>query len=418
MTVQNIDRKSYHDALLYRANRVEKRLGDSLRHWAAQCDPGNLPSRNGQTPVSLVRLETHARDLIVPIPGHPFRGMVERNGICVTDHPLALVNLSPSIVLPTGVVIHERGLFAEDFRSCPVKWREIGWYMPSALIGFYNYNIEDDTAVAYLSDFSEVEDSVRPYFLFQSNYSGRNFAHLIHDTLSQLLAFEYLAQRAGVKPIPVLSERLRFPMQEFLFRKLVSSLEEVFYLPPHPVKIQNCFAATKPCFAADIAFDAFRHLRSRFEDLKTEVEALDSFKVPKVYISRSDATGPGRQFANVDELERELCRLGFATVVISQCRPTEILKIFDGCKVVAGIHGAGLVNAFFARPETRILEFSDHPPSSANIPAIFTATGYDFIRIPPILDAAPSTSLPRLDAARCSELALGVGGYADINSHR
>jgi hypothetical protein len=402
----NPDRRAYHKTLVERAGRVDERMRKSLLAWASICEPGSGSSASERSRVSLGRALDDLRDRLIPLTPDPVPPVIEHNGFVIHDRPLAAVDLSSSVILPTGAVFCDGRLFAQDFRYCPIKWHDIGWYMPEEDIGFKDYDIRDNTCIADVSSLSGLETlpETEAYFLFVSNYSGRNIAHFTIDTLGQLLAYNELCELKGRKLVPILSEPLQIPMQKFLFEKLVAPLERIVYLPAEPVRVKTCYSALKACVGLhEIAIGAYRYLHGKIRELKAAEHASGVLTLPRIYVSRSDATGSGRNFSNLPELEQLLRDRFFSSVVVSRLTPREMLRVFDGCSIIAGIHGAGLLNAFFTDSKARIVEFSDHPVSPERIPAVLLAAGFDCLRLPAIPPTPDSGGLPAIDLRRGAE---------------
>jgi hypothetical protein len=123
----------------------------------------------------------------------------------------------------------------------------------------------------------------------------------------------------------------------------------------------------------------------------------------RLYVSRADAAG--RRVANEPEVEAELRRRGFETILPGTLSLAEQLARFADAEAIVGAHGAGLVGMFAARDAT-IVELFEPGYVNGCFYALADAAGHDYWYL---LGAAAGegdivvdlTSLRRtLDAAR------------------
>lgn len=87
---------------------------------------------------------------------------------------------------------------------------------------------------------------------------------------------------------------------------------------------------------------------------------------PRIYLSRRDA--PDRMVVNEDALEAYLKSIGFRCFSASEYTPVEQASIFHHARVVVSLHGAGLTNVLFCKPEARVLEII---PSTYSMPSFW-----------------------------------------------
>jgi Glycosyltransferase 61 len=93
-------------------------------------------------------------------------------------------------------------------------------------------------------------------------------------------------------------------------------------------------------------------LRSRFESLFEMGSARH-----RIFITRAgERGGPGRRLLNSGEIEDIARKYDFEIVACETMSFVEQVKLFSQASVVAGVHGAGLVNIVFAPKETRVIE--------------------------------------------------------------
>lgn len=314
----------------------------------------------------------------------------------VEDIPLDVFDISNSWISPHGAVYCNGRLYVDDFRCAASWWREGGWPLwPKENIGFYGYDPATDTAV-FDTDIEVVDCSTNvPYFLFNTYNGWGNFGHFVHDTLSQLLAYDDVAKRIGRKPIPILMHGFRYPIQAYLFEQLICPLSDAILLNGRAIKPAICFTSSRTLRGWEglISVTAFRYLRERIKILRTDSGSRDN-----IYISRRDSAGHNmRIFENTDDLESALNARGFKSLLVSHLSPDEIIHAFSNSRFIIGVHGAGLLNAIFAPDDAHVVELWEHPFSWRTISMVFAACGirHSVVRaIPPSETSGPLIDIP------------------------
>ena len=84
-----------------------------------------------------------------------------------------------------------------------------------------------------------------------------------------------------------------------------------------------------------------------------------------IYLSRQ--RGTKRRIHNAEEIEPMLERLGFVTVHPEMHTVAEQARLFNGARVVVGLHGSGFANLVFCRRGAAVVElFEPHPTRTTN----------------------------------------------------
>ncbi|MBC5772965.1 glycosyltransferase family 61 protein [Pontibacter sp. KCTC 32443] len=96
------------------------------------------------------------------------------------------------------------------------------------------------------------------------------------------------------------------------------------------------------------------YIRSSFMPYADEENELITPVAPSLYISRSDSEL--RVVINEKEVLKELKPFDFQNIVSSKLSIKEKIKLFSKAKVVVGATGAGLINLFFCKPGTKVIE--------------------------------------------------------------
>jgi hypothetical protein len=160
------------------------------------------------------------------------------------------------------------------------------------------------------------------------------FAHLIAEDLPALLSVK--------SQLPILS----YEDSSLINLQIYDSYRLRKVIVPKWVKVQRLLMVTRNGDVGYMHPDSVNLLRNsrRFKNYKPS---------KKYYISRLKAT---RSFPEESTLQSVLVRMGFAVIHPEKMSFTEQRKLFSSARVVAGIHGGGLINALWSNNCT-VIEF-------------------------------------------------------------
>lgn len=365
------------EAVRQRAEASTSRLERlALLDLGARMAPLDRPLRDGEVHL---RLGLAARDLASRAwsLGGGARTSVELPDASIgpaRDIEALAYDISGAWISPWGAVLVEGRLFPEDFRYAPTEWRRTGWtnWTPE-WVGFHGFDPDDESCVVDRGVRTLSLDGDAPHFLFDMNTGAVNFGHFIHDTLSQLLAYDAVSRKLGRRPIPLLTRSFKYPMQSFLFERLVCPLSEAVFMQGRAVEARRCYASSRALRGWEglVSVDAFRHLRDRLRGLVPEGAGED-----KVYISRGDSkVEDGRKFANLAAFEGLLRDEGFRFSLLGELSPAETVELLSRAGTIIGIHGAGLLNALLAPDGVHVIELWPHPRAWRSIAMVLAACG-------------------------------------------
>lgn len=85
----------------------------------------------------------------------------------------------------------------------------------------------------------------------------------------------------------------------------------------------------------------------------------------KIFLNREKAQS--RRIINLPEIQNELLKSGFSVLPVDEMGFIEQVRVFSGCTILAGPHGAGLVNMMFMPERSTIIEFRSSYPDGNNI---------------------------------------------------
>ncbi len=98
----------------------------------------------------------------------------------------------------------------------------------------------------------------------------------------------------------------------------------------------------------------FKWLKEMFINKKSKIDTPS-----KIYIDRSDSESNikhMRKIINENEVKKYLLKNGFKPITLANHHFNEQVQIFNNAKFVVGLHGAGLANLSFCKPETKVIE--------------------------------------------------------------
>ena len=170
-----------------------------------------------------------------------------------------------------------------------------------------------------------------------------NFGHFIHDNLARI----YYEDLGAIVPgrDKVIAPIMPHAMQNALFRKIFESYEFVQVPPNVPLRVEELMLPANLCTRVGFNPAAISALARRMRRI---IAAYAGKERRKICITRRDAlkrrSGRGRDFANVEDYEIRMRKLGFDLLEASAIDPEEQFAIWANTTDIVGIHGAGMMN--------------------------------------------------------------------------
>jgi hypothetical protein len=272
--------------------------------------------------------------------------------------PGAYYSFDRSYVTFEGYVSDGQKLIVTDAQYTDPNWEKgFGheWFFEN--LPFHAYSPIDRTCVLNLPS-QNSEDDV---FLFNHKNSRVNFGHLIHDLLLQVRIYHAVAKvNPSVKVI--LPMPFKYEMQnEILYRIFQKEFDDGRVISSEGAgQYRKVYMAAPqfPPIEPAIGFAGARFIRKLLMGLAGNLEAKLSEKpARKIFVSRVDGTSNAYNRDQIDneKLQDLFVQNGFVPLVISQLKPHEIIEKFSTAEVVAGLHGAGLLNIVFSSAERPLL---------------------------------------------------------------
>lgn len=95
------------------------------------------------------------------------------------------------------------------------------------------------------------------------------------------------------------------------------------------------------------------------ETFLNDFDFKDSSFPKKIYIDRSDASPNIKKFRRIindTEVEKEIKKEGYESIILSNLTLQDQIKYFYNAKNIIGLHGAGFANLVFSQPDSKVLE--------------------------------------------------------------
>ncbi|KQT58432.1 hypothetical protein ASG52_21445 [Methylobacterium sp. Leaf456] len=208
-------------------------------------------------------------------------------------------------------------------------------------------------------DFANARQIDGDVFVMMDDIGGLNFCHWLCDWLPRLKAIR------DNPDIFVLTLPLKSKWQTNLLEAFGIGAERCLSLPNWgALRARTIYM---PSGLTQIWHPAYKGAPWAMEFLRENVLPRASVDLgPRIYLSRKDA--PDRTVVNEDALETYLKSIGFQCFAASDYTPIEQASIFHHARVVVSLHGAGLTNVLFCKPDARVLEII---PSTYSMPSFW-----------------------------------------------
>ena len=326
-----------------------------------------------------------------------------------------------SLVFNDAFVTHEGyvgfdDVFLLDFiQSSTGDWRSgrgRPWFHRH--LPFAAYSPTDGSCVVKPPDRSRAA----PAFVFNALDAPSNFGHFVHDLLLQLKIYREVAP-SHPDILCLFSRKLRYEIQDLIIdrlfpeekaegRLLFGGIESRY---PYVIVPYPQFLGFPYC----VGVEGAKYARERLAALASESAASGNGPT-RVFVSRRDegaASHYGRGEMDHLSIEAVFRELGFEILVVTELRAEQILQAFSRAEVVAGIHGAGLLNVLFSNAETpRLLELGASERSWRSIEAVTRASGLLYSYLAPVM----TNGIPTFPGLRASVLEVLREGERQRNS--
>jgi capsular polysaccharide biosynthesis protein len=206
--------------------------------------------------------------------------------------------------------------------------------------------------------------------LAQASYfagiDGFSYYHWILGTLPLLVLSQKLYGKTLFPHYIVNQKHKKVDFQTASLRSLGIPLKNVRWLqrPSHyfcdELVIPPCPSTKQQRHLKPWAFTLLRDHCLPWAKKEAQVNGDFASALPKkFFISRAKTRR--RRLVNEDDLSKALESEGYATLYLEDWTLAQQINLFAQAQVVVGLHGAGLANLVFARPETKVVELlPDH----------------------------------------------------------
>lgn len=192
--------------------------------------------------------------------------------------------------------------------------------------------------------------------LLDTRYADNNYCHWLRDHMTRFLWLtkldidfsEYDIVHTGGKHSYQDFSREVLLKNGFNFKSwnLTQDIKHLsakkLIIPPYSIRALNCDSTS-----FDKQEDLF--LKELFLKGYDDVELM----YERIYLSRRKSS---RSSPDEHELVKELTNYGFKEIFLEDYNVSQQANIFNNAKTIIGFHGAGLVNLFFCKPNTTVIE--------------------------------------------------------------
>jgi capsular polysaccharide biosynthesis protein len=293
--------------------------------------------------------------------------------------------LENAMLLSTGIAIDDCWV-ADTIHYMPADWKEQSWLSVTGTL---------DNDYIGLNE-KRVANATRldgTYFLPDMIVGHRNFGHFIHDTCSSYRIL--LRAKAEYPEIKLLYMDGLYDNMEWLIKHVYAAGIDIFFSAQRPLILERAVVPRRQTVLGNLK-DNPSHWQIPAEalmlfakDARSKVVADNEAagnRSLRLYLHRHQpdiadipdekkAVLQGRYFKDLQKSLTQLVDSGFIVLEPGQLRQDTIIRLISCASVIVGIHGAGLCNAAFAHPGTRVFEIRQNPGTWHSVEALLRASG-------------------------------------------
>jgi len=271
------------------------------------------------------------------------------DGRLISNASPSYLKLSDAYITSRGYVYCRGHLLVEDIQYTHPNWSAgEGSSRFFQLCELSSYNPKTKELLLHANN-TKLDHAV---FVFNYQNAAVNFGHMVHDFLLQKYAFDLLA-RDNPELKGYFPPGFRYPFQEYLFNLLfqdyISSNRILRVAAPGWYSSVYILNPQFPVFVPNVGFESIDYLKQCIKTLNNTSKPNKAFE--RIYVSRSDGTSNAYGRANGDspELVKVFQDYGFKVVTLGSLEASQVIPTFENAKIVAGMHGAGLLNLIFSK---------------------------------------------------------------------
>ncbi|HIC8840673.1 TPA: glycosyltransferase family 61 protein [Aeromonas veronii] len=276
--------------------------------------------------------------------------ILESQLFCRNVHSKSII-LNDSYVFGCGFLIHSTGSFVRQSR-------------------YLNHDAEARIKNSLRNGIKVLDDS--KYWIVGSNASFKNYWHWHAQSLPCILhCIDFLLSKGIYNYGVIVPEPISWQ---------TSSLEAIGIAKDNIVPItvfDSVYAKKVVCSELMYAQAPFfpSIYRHKVRDLMLEhFTSSFSTELPaKIYISRADSSK--RKLLNEDAISKELSKLGFKTLILSELTHAQQVQVFNSAKYIVCPHGAGTTNVLFCNNEASVLELHQKSYPNAGPASLLKTNG-------------------------------------------
>lgn len=274
-------------------------------------------------------------------------------------------------VLRRGLLLHDGEVYAEGVQSMRPLLEFNGSPRELSALPVHSMDASTRRCVVEVPPQRHEQAAV----LFNTRVATGNFGHFVLDFLWTLRAFEAVRDR---DPLCLFTREFVYPAQRALFEWLfareiregrvrfgrIAGQYRAVYVPLMQIRRQRrAYGLRSALHVRDLA----REFAARFDPGGQAAGGGEE----RIFVSRRDGAkinDQGRSRLDHDAIEKVARRCGYRILVVSGLAPEEVFRSFRNARVVAGVHGSGLLNILFSRhDDARLITLSTPDGTSKDI---------------------------------------------------
>lgn len=246
---------------------------------------------------------------------------------------------------------------------------------------FFNQNHELISEVSHGESPFLLREGVYNYekniAFIEDRFTKFNICHLISDKIPRY--FEFIDSELDFDEVIVFSNN-KYVDDLLHTLKITKTNLDLFEGNRVTIKLKKIFISSSSSYdkshPAQLGYEQFNKTIDKIIE-STGVSSLSINSPKRIFIDRSN--GKTRNIINSEDFRKTLSRFGFESVFLEKLSFIEQVNLFYNSDFVIGVHGAGLTNASFCKPGTKVIEIL--PPLCATksfwIPLSLRKIDYD-----------------------------------------
>lgn len=205
--------------------------------------------------------------------------------------------------------------------------------------------------LAYLSTFLPAKQNFDAVILLLIPF----FENYYHWTIETLPRLKLIAEDSRFNRLPILLPKQRCPGFVVESISLAGFSGRILFLETGTYKANKIVIPTLYAPRSELSFEAVQWLNDKILGTGANDSVIAGTALyERIFISREDADT--RQVVNSEELDQLLAKFQIKKIKMMDYSLRDQARLFNGAKVVIGLHGAALANVVYCKRDSTLLE--------------------------------------------------------------